>query len=240
MATNAIELENITKKFNLKKSHLTSQTSVPNNDDKLVALDNVSIKIPKGEMVGIIGLNGSGKTTLLRMIAGILVPDSGIVKTDGLIAPLLQIGTGFHNELLPSDNIIMYGMLLGMSKSEIKEKIPNIMKFAELEKFSNMRLKHFSAGMRARLGFSTALRINPEILLVDEVLSVGDMSFREKSFKAFLTFKESGKTILYTTHNMGMISELSDRVLLLHHGKLIMVGKPEETLQKYKEIVGKK
>jgi len=236
-----IELKNVTKTFTVDRrkglSRWFGHDDNENSNNYLKALDNVSFIISKGETIGILGLNGSGKTTLLRTIAGIYKPDSGSVHFHGRLAPLLQIGTGFQNELDANENIVMYGMLLGLTKSEIKSKIPNILEFAELERFRNMKLKDYSAGMRARLGFSTALQINPDILLVDEILAVGDAVFREKSFEAFLSFKKNQKTIVYATHNMKMISELSDRIILLHDGKIKKMGKPNDVIPIYNEIV---
>lgn len=230
MDDNAIELENISKKFRI--SNISKRTE----DDDLWALKDITFTIKKGEMIGIIGLNGSGKTTLLRVISGIFKPTSGRILINGTLAPILHIGTGFNGELNAKDNILSYGMLLGLSKKDILQKIDSIISFAGVKGFENMKISHYSSGMKARLAFSTVKEINPDILLVDEVLSVGDRVFKEKSFEAFLDFKKSGKTILYTTHNMDKISELSDRVLLLHKGKMIMIGEPKEALEKYKEI----
>ncbi len=233
-------VENITKTFDLKKpsgvSSLLEKSTHSKLNGRLVALDNISFSVNRGEMFGIIGTNGSGKTTLLRIISGIYHPDKGNVQVNGRLAPLLQIGTGFHNELIASENIVLSGMLSGMTKNDIKGKIDDVIEFAELEEFANMKLKYYSSGMRARLAFATALQINPEILLVDEILSVGDMAFREKSYKAFLSFKESGKTILYSTHNLNILPKLCDRVLLIHNGKMIMIGKSDEVIEKYKEM----
>jgi len=235
----AITVENVTKIFNLKKAK--SKNSNNNHFDKnlknkLVALDKVSFSVEKGEIFGIIGPNGSGKTTLLRTIAGIYHPSSGKINVSGRITPLLQIGTGFHNELVPSENIVLSGMLLGMSKSGISQKVNKIMEFAELEQFENMKLKHFSSGMRARLAFSTALQIDPDIVLVDEIFSVGDISFKKKSFELFKSLKAKNKTIVISTHNLDMLPKFCDRAILLHHGKIILIGKPEEAIKKYKEI----
>jgi len=232
----AITVEKVSKYFkkNAEKTFVSKIKKGETNSEILVALENLNFHVNKGEMFGIIGLNGSGKTTLLRAIAGIYQPDKGEIKVKGKIAPLLQIGAGFYNELTARDNIIMYGMLLGL-KNEIKDKIKTILKFAELEEYTEMKLKYYSSGMRARLGFSTALQIDPDILLVDEVLSVGDISFREKSFNAFLDFKKKKKTILYCSHNLSMLSRLCDRVLLLEKGKMIMIGKPEEVISLYRK-----
>ena len=233
-------LENVSKFF--KKNEGKFTFGIFNKDDRnlLKAVDDVSFNVKKGEMLGIIGLNGSGKTTLLRTIAGIYPPDKGTVIINGKLAPLLQIGVGFYNELFAKDNIILYGMLLGMKKSEITKKVDYIISFAELNEFKDMKLKYYSSGMRARLAFSTAMQIESDILLVDEVLSVGDLPFREKSFDSFLSFKKEGKTILYTSHNLIMLEKLCDRVLLLSKGSAIMIGSPVEVIIKYREMVSTK
>jgi len=242
----AIIVENISKSFKLKRKKSVFYRRLNNfaekiaRQDTLQSLKDISFTVAKGEMLGIIGLNGSGKTTLLRTIAGIYNPDSGHVSVNGMMAPLLQIGTGFHHELNAEENIIMYGVLLGMTKKEITKKIPQILEFAELEDFADMKLKHFSSGMRARLGFGTALQIDPDIMLVDEILAVGDAAFRKKSSEAFIQFKEKKKTILYSTHNLGVVSELSDRILLIDKGSLVTIGNPDEVIQKYREIIKNK
>jgi len=241
LTSKSVLVKNITKTFNLKKpkgisgiaKNLMSDSSRPG---KLVALDNISFEVSKGEVLGIIGLNGSGKTTLLRTIGGIYKPTSGTVQVNGKLAPLLQIATGFNNELVARENIVLYGMLMGMPKSKIEAKIDSIIEFAELEKFSEMKLLHYSSGMKARLAFSTALQIDPDILLVDEILSVGDVSFKEKSFDAFLSFKKKGKTILFTSHSKSMISKLSDRAMLLQKGKMVKIGDADEVIKRYDEI----
>ena len=237
---NAIEVRNLTKYFKLEKSRkIFGKLIKSKNFDprSIMAIENVSFEVKKGEMLGIIGLNGSGKTTLLRTIAGIYRPNSGTVITNGTVAPILQIGTGFHEQLDARENIMMYGMLLGIPKSEIKEKIKNIIEFSELEEFVDVKLKRYSAGMRARLAFSTTFEINPDILLIDEVLAVGDRRFKEKCFMKFASFKKNGKTILYTTHSLERVYKLIDRLLVLHHGKVVTIGKPDDASKKYDEII---
>lgn len=231
-----IQVKNVSKIFKLDKPLVLSNQSNSGQQKTLKALDDISFNVTKGEVLGIIGLNGSGKTTLLRIIAGVYKPNSGSVKMEGKLSPLLQLGTGFQGELDARENIIMNGMLLGISKSEIKEKVNHIIQYAELERFVNMKLKYYSAGMRARLAFATAMQINPDILLVDEVLAVGDENFQKKSYETFLSFTKSKKTILHATHNLGKLSEFSDRVLLLHQGKIVMLGKPDEVIKKYSEL----
>jgi len=234
-----IVVENITKTFKLAKpiGEYLQRFNNGKVSDKLVALDKVSFTVKEGEMFGVIGVNGSGKTTLLRTVAGIYKPDSGVVSVKGRMAPLLQIGTGFSNELNSSENIILSGMLLGIPKSEMKKKISQIIEFAELQDFSGMKLMHYSAGMRARLAFSTALQVNADVLIVDEILAVGDLGFAEKSFNAFLSFKEKGNTILYSTHNLTKLPNLCDRVLLLNKGKVVMIDEPNKVIEKYRELV---
>jgi len=227
---NAITVKNISKSFHVKR--ILGKPSI----NSLLAIDNISFSIQQGTMVGIIGKNGSGKTTLLRIISGIYPLDSGNVQINGKMSPLLQIGTGFQNDLHASENIMMFGLLLGLTKPSIKEKIDDIIEFAELQDFSGMKLKDYSSGMKARLAFSTALHVDPDILLVDEILAVGDKSFRKKSSDAFLTFKEKKKTILLATHNTSILSELCDKVLLLDKGKLVFEGNPEEAVKEYEKI----
>jgi len=235
----AIVVKNVTKKFKFKKPKgLTNLFQSKTNQDQktLVALDDISFTVQRGEILGIIGLNGSGKTTLLRVIAGVYRPDSGLIQVNGSMSSLMQLGAGFQVDLAAKENIIMNGMLLGMTKSEIKNKIDSILQYAELEKFSNMKLKYYSSGMRARLAFATSMQIDPDILLMDEIQAVGDKNFRKKSFDTFLSLKNNKKSILHTTHNLEKLPEFSDRLLLLHQGKMLMIGEPEQVIKRYEEL----
>jgi len=237
MEGKVIEVNQVSKIFNTNKNSLKNFLGFGDSPNSTIrALENVSFTAEKGEVIGIIGLNGSGKSTLLRIISGIYNPTSGSVRVNGIMAPLLQLGIGFHKELVASENIVMYGMLLGMNKDEIIDKIPQIIKFAELEKFSKLKLKHYSSGMQTRLAFSIALQIDPDILIIDEILAVGDIKFKEKSFEAFRSFKEKGKTILYATHNLRSLPDLCDRVLLMHKGKVLDFDNPNEAIKKYQQI----
>jgi len=235
-----IELSNVSKSFKIDKPHgiskLTERSLYPENNKTFLAIDSVSFSVKKGEVLGIIGLNGSGKTTLLRLISGIYQPDSGYLKIKGKLSPLMQLGAGFQADLDCRDNIIINGLFLGMSKSEIQGKVDSIIKFAELEKFQGQKLKHLSSGMRVRLAFSTAIQIDSEIILIDEILSVGDKDFQKKSYDEILSMKKKGKTILHATHSLGRLADLSDRVLLIHEGKVKMIGNPDEVIQKYNEM----
>jgi len=233
----AIIAKNLTKTFKINKAKGLKKLFIDKqNENSFKALDGISFTVPKGEALGIIGLNGSGKTTLLRIISGLIKPDSGTITTNGNISPLLQLGAGFHPELDARNNVLMNGLLLGLSKSEIENKIDSIIEWAELERFSRMKLLHFSTGMRTRLGFSIAMQIDSDILIIDEVLSVGDRIFREKSYDAFLSFRKNKKTIIHVTHNLQSLSEFADRILLLHRGKMLMLGKPDEVIKKYNKL----
>jgi len=230
MSDESIIVKNLSKTFKAPKNF--------KNGNKLIyALDDISFSVEKGQILGIIGKNGSGKTTLLRTISGIYSPTSGSVTVNGKLAPVLQIGVGFKNEISAVENIIMYGLLLGLQKDKIKNKINSILKFVDLEDFARMKLKHFSSGMRARLAFATAMQIESEIFLVDEILAVGDIEFKQKSFNEFIRLKKEGKTIIHTTHNLSAIETFSDKVLFLDKGKQIEIGDPKEVIAKYKKYI---
>jgi len=234
----AIYVKNISKIFKLSKPFGISTIIHSNSKQQktLTALDEITFSVNKGEVLGIIGLNGSGKTTLLRIIAGVYQPTNGTVEVNGQLSSLMQLGTGFHGDLDAGENIVMNGMLLGISKTEITANVESILEFAELEKFAYMKLKYFSSGMRARLAFATAMKIDSDILLMDEVLSVGDKDFQKKSYESFLSFTKKNKTIIHATHNLNRLSEFSNRVLLLHEGRKVMIGEPDEVIQSYKKL----
>ncbi len=228
----AIVVKNISKTFQLQSNRLKKTDSLI---IKIKSTDNISLKIEQGKMVGLIGKNGSGKTTLLRLIGGILHPDEGSIETSGKIGPLLQVGVGSSEEFTVNENIITYGILLGFKEKWIKEKIPEILKFAELQEYGYVKMKHLSSGMKVRVMFSTAMLIDPDILLVDEIMSVGDEAFRKKSFEAFLSFKNRKKTILFVSHNLKMVKQLCDIVYFLEKGKIIEFGNPEEVIKAYQD-----
>ncbi|MGG4481093.1 ABC transporter ATP-binding protein [Paenibacillus illinoisensis] len=184
------------------------------------ALDNVSFEVPKGEVYGIIGLNGAGKSTLLKIISGILKPTNGSVTKRGTLAPLIELGAGFNGDLSGMENIYLNGLLLGYSKKTIQSKIEEIIDFSDLEQFIYTPLKNYSSGMKARLGFSIATVIKPDILIVDEVLSVGDIKFKEKSENKIKSMMDDGTTILFVSHSLGQVEKLCHKVLWLEKGKV--------------------
>lgn len=207
------------------------------NDPVIKVIDGISLDIIKGECFGIIGPNGTGKSTLLRLIAGIIPPDSGSVKVSGSLIPLLSLQVGFSNELTAHDNIYQYGMILGFSKKEMDALYDDIIAFSGLEQYQYMPLKNFSSGMRVKLGFSTAVRIDPDILVLDEVLSVGDVSFKEKSRQKILDFCNSDKTVVIVSHSMGTIADICDRAMFLKDGKIGRIGDPDEVIGAYMEVM---
>jgi ABC-2 type transport system ATP-binding protein len=197
------------------------------------ALKGISLKVQKGESVGIIGHNGAGKSTLLKVIAGVLKPTQGNISACGMIAPLIELGAGFDPELTGKENIYLNASILGFSRKEIDSKFDAIVDFAELDEFIHSPLKSYSSGMVSRLGFSIATEVNPEILIVDEVLAVGDELFKRKSRDRILGFKEKGVSILFVSHAMEDVKTLCDKVLLLDHGTTKMYGDPETVIDEY-------
>lgn len=206
-------------------------------DENLVVLDNISFEVKKGEMLGIIGKNGSGKTTLLKIIGKIMHPSSGKIDLFGRVSSFISLGSGLHPDLTTKQNIILYGMILGETKENMKRKADDVIKFAELEHFDDVRIKDFSTGMLMRLAFSTALFVEPDIVLVDEVLSVGDYSFQQKSFNEFLKMRKSGKSVVFVSHNLEQVQKLCDRVLLIDKGKIADSGEPKKVIETYLRLM---
>jgi len=200
------------------------------------ALKHVSFQVSEGEMVGIIGRNGSGKSTILKIIAGVYIPTSGGVAVNGSIAPLIELGAGFHHELTGRENILLNGLLLGLSKREILSRESQIIEFAELGDFIDVPVKQYSSGMYMRLAFAIATEVNPDILLIDEILAVGDGEFRRKCFERIEHFRTLGKTILFVSHDLTSIRQFCDRVLLLHGGELIEDGLPDFVISRYEAL----
>lgn len=243
MSEYAIKVEHLTKTFKLfheKRETLFEHFSGWLNKKKfyedLFVLKDITFNINHGETFGIIGKNGMGKTTLLRILAGIYKPNSGKLQIDGIVTPFLSLGVGFHPDLTAKTNVIQYGILLGFSKKKITDMLPQIMEFAELEKFMDTTLKNFSSGMLARLAFSTAIQVDPDILLIDEILSVGDLSFQQKSFDAIMSFKKRGKSIILVTHDLNSVSQYCDRAMLLNKGIIEEIGDPQKVIEKYQKL----
>jgi lipopolysaccharide transport system ATP-binding protein len=201
--------------------------------EEFKALDDVSFEVKKGEFFGIIGRNGSGKSTLLKILAGIYQADSGSVSIDGRISPFLELGIGFNPELSGRDNVYLNATVLGMSKKEIDKKFDSIVAFSELERFIDQKLKNYSSGMQVRLAFSVSIHANREILLMDEVLAVGDSNFQSKCLEEFNKYREMGRTVVIVTHDIGVVQRYCDRAMLLRNGKIVKIGKAEEVGNEY-------
>ena len=201
------------------------------------ALKDVSFTVEPGEFFGVIGPNGSGKSTLLRILAGIYVPDTGTVRVNGLLSPFIELGVGFNLELNARDNIRMNATLAGLTKAQLDEKFDAILAFSELERFVDQKLKNYSSGMLVRLAYSIAIQIPFDVLLLDEVLAVGDEAFQEKCFATFDRFKEEGKTVVFVSHSLELMERFCDRALLLHGSRIQALGQPDEVNDIYRTRV---
>jgi ABC-2 type transport system ATP-binding protein/lipopolysaccharide transport system ATP-binding protein len=201
------------------------------------ALSDVSLEVHDGEVLGIIGRNGSGKSTLLKLIAGVYRPSSGSIQVNGSVAPLIELGAGFHADLTGRENIILNGLMLGLSKKEITKREAEIIEFAELGEFIDSPVKQYSSGMFMRLAFSIATEVDPDILLVDEILAVGDAEFREKCDARIRQFRKEAKTIIIVTHELDAIRELCNRVILLDHGQTVADGDTEQVVDQYRNLM---
>ena len=240
MSEIAVEVKNVSKMFRIyheKRNSVYEEIvgwfSKKKYYENLQVLKNISFSVQKGEMFGIIGRNGAGKTTLLRIIAGIYKPDSGTVSINGSLIPFLGLGAGFQVELTARANVIQYGILLGFKKKEITERVDEVMRFAELEKFSDIKLKNFSSGMYARLAFSTAVQVDPDVLMIDEALYSGDLAFQQKCFDTIVSFKKKGKAIILVTHSMQPIQSQCERSMFLSQGSIAAIGKSNEVIEAY-------
>jgi ABC-type polysaccharide/polyol phosphate transport system ATPase subunit len=243
MENTIISVKNVTMNFNMPrekvdnvKEYIIRKLKRKISYDKFTALDNVSIDIEKGEVVGIIGLNGSGKSTLLKLISGILKPSEGEIATNGTISPLIELGAGFDMELTTRENIFLNGSVLGFERSFIREKYDEILDFAELRDFENVAIKNFSSGMVARLGFSIATLVKPDILIVDEILAVGDFLFQQKCEKRIADMMSGGTTVLIVSHSIEQIERLCSRIMWLDKGKVRMIGDTATVCEQYKNI----
>ena len=252
MSVPAVEFESVSKRYVIRhektgylKDRLTNAVQQINpfarrqsNEtvEDFWALKDVSFRIQPGESVGIIGPNGSGKSTTLKILAGVTKQTSGRIAVNGKLGALIEVGAGFHPELSGRENVFLNGSILGMKKSEITTKFDSIVAFAEVEQFIDTPVKHYSSGMYMRLGFAIAVHNDPEILLIDEVLAVGDLSFQRKCFDKMKELKVSGRTIVLISHSMGHIESLCERAIMLRKGQLVADGTPREVAQKYVEV----
>ncbi len=241
----AIEIRGVSKRFRLNHARHSSlkervvhwKRSKAASVEEFWALRDIDLTIEQGETVGLLGHNGSGKSTLLKCIAGIHAPTSGEIRTRGRLAALLELGAGFHPELTGRENVHMNGTILGLTKREIEKRFDEIVAFAELEHFIDNQVKHYSSGMYVRLGFAVAVTVEPEILLVDEVLSVGDESFQRKCLDRVRQFQREGRTIVVVTHSPDLIRQIGDRAAVLDHGRLVAVAPPGEAIREFRDYL---
>lgn len=246
-----IRINNVSMKFNLgvEKDNSLKQMFIKilsfwkrkkKQKEYFWALKNVSVEIKKGEVVGIVGTNGAGKSTLLKVVSGVYKPTEGSVEVNGKISPMIELGAGFDGELTARENIYLNGAILGYSKEFIDERFDDIVEFSELKDFLDVPVKNFSSGMTAKLAFSISTIVDPEILIVDEILSVGDIKFQEKSKHKMMSMIEGGTTVLYVSHSLESIEKLCTKVIWLDHGEVKMIGDSEKVCGAYyKEIMGR-
>jgi ABC-2 type transport system ATP-binding protein len=236
----AIQVKNISKTFNLPQSRKVSVQSYFTNPfekqkfREFSPLKDLSFNVNKGEFFSVIGQNGVGKSTLLKILAGIYAPDSGEVIVNGILVPFLELGVGFQPELTARENVYLNGVILGLTRDEVEDYYKDIVKFAELEDFQDVPIKNFSSGMKVRLGFSVAIRVRSDILLLDEVLTVGDQRFQQKCSTYFKDIKDR-KTIVYVSHSLGTVKQYSDRVLYLQRDNKYDIGEPQKMIKQYKD-----
>lgn len=236
-----LKIEGLTKEYKMfaRKKDRLLEVILPsyNRHTSFVALDDFNIELKKGEILGILGRNGAGKSTLLKMVTGVVTPTSGTIEKSGKISSLLELGTAFNSELTGEENIYQHGQVFGLSKEEIDAKKQDIIDFADIGDHLYQPVKTYSSGMFARLAFACAINVDPDILIVDEVLSVGDMAFQLKCFKKFEQFKKAGKTILFVTHSINDVLRNCTRSIILSGGKKIFDGGVKEGVEKYKKII---
>jgi ABC-type polysaccharide/polyol phosphate transport system ATPase subunit len=239
----AITVRNVSKTFNLPAERRDTlrerlmKLHVRNERQVRKTLDNVSFEIQKGEFFGIIGRNGSGKSTLLKILAGIYRPDKGgEVTIHGRIAPMLELGVGFNPELTGRENVFLNATMLGLTRREIQQRYHEIVSFAEVEDFMELQVKHYSSGMSVKLAFAVAMQVDAPIMLLDEVLAVGDFVFAEKCFALFERYKKEGKTIVLVTHSASSMKRFADRAMLIHKSHIEGIGTPDEILEIYRGI----
>jgi ABC-2 type transport system ATP-binding protein len=238
-----IKVDNVSKAFKLPHEKQSSLKGMfvnvfkkTRSFERQSALKDISFEVKKGEFFGIVGRNGGGKSTLLKLIAGIYSPDIGIITVNGKLTPFIELGVGFNHELTGRENVYLNGALLGFSRNEMAVMYDDIVAFAELERFMDQKLKNYSSGMQVRLAFSIAIRAESEILVMDEVLAVGDAAFQKKCFDVFRELKNQGRTIILVTHDMSNVERFCDRVLVLNESKIMKIGTPQEAATIYSRL----
>ncbi len=239
----AIRVENVAKSFRLPHERSTSVKHVFINIfrskrkfEKQHVLSDISFDVKKGEFFGIVGRNGSGKSTMLKLLAGIYVPDAGTISVKGSLTPFIELGVGFNPELTGRENVFLNGALLGFNRSEMDTMYNDIVDFAELERFMDQKLKNYSSGMQVRLAFSIAIKVNSDILLLDEVLAVGDAAFQKKCFDYFRKLKKDKKTVIFISHDMNAVREYCDRAMLIEKGRILTSGSVDKVAQRYTRL----
>lgn len=244
MQETVIELKNVGIKFNLSqekvdslKEYVIKMIKKELMYNEFWALKDVSFSVKKGDRIGLLGLNGAGKSTLLKIICGVYKPSEGTVSHKGVIAPLLELGAGFDPQYTGKENIFLYGSVLGYSRKYLEEKYDEIVEFSELEKFIDVPLKNYSSGMKARLGFSIATIADPDILILDEVLSVGDAKFRKKSEKKIMDMFERGVTVIFVSHQLEQIQKICNKAIILQKGTLIAEGDIDTISEMYTKMI---
>lgn len=243
MSEEILKVDHVSMKFNLSKEKLDSMKEyiikLLRRDIKyneFWALKDVSFTLNKGDRLGILGLNGAGKSTLLKVIAGVFRPTEGSVTRTGVLAPMIELGAGFDMQYTGIENIYLYGAVLGYSKKFIDERIDEIIEFSELGEFINVPLKNYSSGMKARLGFAIASMVEPDILILDEVLSVGDAKFKKKSEKKIMDMFDSGVTVLFVSHSLEQVKKICNKAIILQKGTLVVSGDVQDVAAKYVEM----
>ena len=247
MSKPAIVVDNMSMMFNLNKEkvdnikeYVIKLLTRKLHFTEFWALNDISFTVEKGDRVGVLGFNGAGKSTLLKVIAGVLKPTKGSVKVNGVIAPMLELGAGFDMNYSGKENIYLYGATMGYSRKFIEEKYDEIVEFSELKYFIEVPVKNYSSGMRARLGFAIATAVEPEILILDEVLSVGDAKFRKKSEAKIRSMFDKGITVLFVSHSVDQVLNICNKAIILDKGRIIAQGSAEEICEKYGDMVRQK
>jgi ABC-type polysaccharide/polyol phosphate transport system ATPase subunit len=238
----AVLVEEVTKRFQIPRERrhtLKERVLHPmasSGHDAFQALGNVSFQVERGEFFGIVGRNGSGKSTLLKCLAGIYRLDGGEIYIDGRVSPFIELGVGFNPDLAARDNVVMNGIMLGLSPKEARERYERVIEFAELQEFEDLKLKNYSSGMHVRLAFSVMIQVDADVLLVDEILAVGDASFQQKCFDQFFRMRDEGKTVVFVTHDMAAVERFCHRALLLERGEIVSIGEPKKVAERYLEL----